>query len=85
MNMNYEGNKVLEYLANINIEAYPETNCIKISRDSIVNEICNINSSLDEEGCYECLIGFLKTDLGGLRFFYSNKNDDYLWLDIIGK
>jgi hypothetical protein len=76
-------NQVIESLDSKNIEFSIDCELIKISRDSIVNKISELNPNLDEENCYEYLLFSLKEKFGK-RFVYTIKNDDYLWLDTIG-
>ena len=83
MNINYWGNKILEFLEG-KVKAQAIGDIIEINRDSIVEYISDIDSSLDEEECYADLIQRLKEEFGK-RFHYQMKTDDNLYLDMIGE
>lgn len=77
---NYTIEKVLKFLETKNIRAVKQDRVVKIGRD----EICEKIESKGEE-CYEILLKFLN-ELDkefSYRFYYSMKDDDYLWLDTI--
>lgn len=62
------------------VECWNDVDCVRVSRDSILAH----NKAVHEEDAYSRFLHRLK-DLsdGATRFYYSLKNDEYLWIDQI--
>ena len=71
--------KIIDFLKSRGIK-HRTINClvVPINRDSIVNYY-----NTDEEKAYTQLLKDISLVLG-IRAFYSVRNDDYLWISILG-
>jgi len=68
--------KIIKLLQEKDIK-YVTVNSLAVNRDSIINHY-----NIDEEKANECLLQDIAAF--GIRAFYSMRNDDYLWISIIG-
>jgi hypothetical protein len=81
---------IIRFLKSRNIDAkelndtYAANNVIIVNRDSMVELISKNNVGIDEEDCYKKVIEILKQRFNK-RFYWSNKTDDDLFLDVIEK
>lgn len=82
MDINYLGSKVLEFLNDKKVNGNINGNMIIISRNNIVEYICNKDNSLNEEECYEEFRRFLSKRFNK-RFIFAMKTNDNLYLDTI--
>lgn len=71
--------KVLYYL--MDVTQITESGTIKIKRDDIISIISKKISGTEEE-LYELFLKKLNKEFG-LRFFYSMRDDNYLWLNTL--
>jgi hypothetical protein len=63
------------------IECWDDKDCVRVSRDSVLAK----NQAVHEEDAYSRFLFRLRelTNDPDVRFFYSLKNDEYLWIDEI--
>lgn len=68
-------------MKSMGVECWDDKDCIRVSRDSILAK----NQAVHEEDSYSRFLSRLKdlSDTPAPRFYYSLKNDEYLWVDEI--